>query len=362
MITHSATGTVPTMQDDNGTAGWDAINEALALVHPQQEPRHFGAALPWTLGGNDPLDGISVYWSEHGRPHWHYVTYGLSELFGKQSDDPALSGFGFELTFRLAAGDAASAADTPPSWPLNLLQNIARYVFQTGNAFEAGHHLDANGPIALDHATQLRYLAFVLDPQLAPRDTRNGRLQFLQLVGLTGDEVEAIKRWSTQGVLDVLEPRMPAWITDLERGSLLDDPALAAAVEQGSLRDGSSTGMLLLETLQWRVEDAATTLVLGAGQVPAMCELLALRLRHGRSLVLADGARQWEFLPGPQQSLQGDADSARFTLDPAGLEALLAAIQPRRGRYAVAGSGLLTIEVVPTQLRDAKGDVLREIG
>lgn len=47
--------------DDTDTPGWDAINAALAPLHAGQEPRHYGTALPYTLGGQDPLDGISVY-------------------------------------------------------------------------------------------------------------------------------------------------------------------------------------------------------------------------------------------------------------------------------------------------------------
>ena len=37
--------------DDTDTPGWDAINEALAPLYAGQEPRHFGTALPYTLGG-----------------------------------------------------------------------------------------------------------------------------------------------------------------------------------------------------------------------------------------------------------------------------------------------------------------------
>ena len=50
--------------DDTDTPGWDAINAALAPLYAGQEPRHFGTALPYTLGGQDPLDGISVYWAD----------------------------------------------------------------------------------------------------------------------------------------------------------------------------------------------------------------------------------------------------------------------------------------------------------
>lgn len=48
------------------------------------------------------------------------------------------SGFGFELTFRLAR---AEAEREPPAWPINLLQNLARYVFTGGNSLREGHRL-----------------------------------------------------------------------------------------------------------------------------------------------------------------------------------------------------------------------------
>ncbi|KRG85078.1 MULTISPECIES: suppressor of fused domain protein [Stenotrophomonas] len=344
-----------------GTAGWDAINAALRPVHAGQEPRHFGTAASYTLGGDDPLDGISVYWSPLPRPHWHYVTYGFSELYDKHSDDPEASGFGFELTFRLAAEAGEDGSGTPPTWPLNLLQNVARYVFGSGNVFEAGHHLDANGPIALDSGTRLRHLAFVADPQLPAIQTPNGRLDFLQMVGLTDDEMAAVRRWSTAGVLEALAPAMPSWITELARDSLLADAALAGQVEAGSRREGSSTGMLFVETLDWSDEGVVTTLVLGAGQVESVLELLPLRLHHDRPLVVLGRERQWRFEPGVADDLQLDEDSARCVLCDASIAAMLAGIRAERGVYRLPG-GKLQVEVVPTQLRDGRGNVIGEIG
>jgi len=347
--------------DETGTAGWDAINAALRALYPRQEPRHYGTLVSHTLGGDDPLDGISVYWSENPRPHWHYVTYGFSELYGKQSEDPQESGFGFELTFRLAADAGQDGGGTPPAWPLNLLQNVARYVFGSGNVFEAGHHLDANGPIALEADTQLRHLAFVADPQLPAIDTPNGRLDFLQMVGLTDDEMAAVRRWSTLGVLDALAPAMPSWVTALARGSLLADPALAARVEAGSRREGSSTGMLFVDTLDWSADATGITLVLGAGQVGSVLELLPLRLPHDRPLVVLGRERQWRFEPGVADDLQLDEDSARCVLSDATLGAMLQTVRAARGVYPLPG-GRLQVEVVPTQLRDGHGKVIREIG
>ena len=91
--------------------------------------------------------------------HYHFVTYGFSELYEKESDDPEMSGYGFELTFRLAC-DAADD-DEPPAWPLNFLQNLARYVFSTGNAFDERHHLTLNGPIALGEETGITAIMLV---------------------------------------------------------------------------------------------------------------------------------------------------------------------------------------------------------
>lgn len=141
-------------------AGFDAIAEALRRLYPGQDGFYYGTIIPYVLGGQDPLSGVEVWKSVRGTPHWHYVTYGFSELYEKESDDPAVSGFGFELTFRLKRGEEKD----PPVWPVSLLQNLARYVFSSGNVFGAGHHMDANGPIALDTDTKLTALGFMPTP------------------------------------------------------------------------------------------------------------------------------------------------------------------------------------------------------
>src|SRR5258708_1224012 len=127
--------------------GWDAIDSTLKPIYGKVKPFHYAAVPHYALGGNDPLDGISVYKSVTGHLHWHYVTYGFSELYRKETKDPEYSGYGFELTFRLSC---AKAEKQPPSWPLNLLQNLARYVFQSGRVLMPGHFFNCNGPVALE--------------------------------------------------------------------------------------------------------------------------------------------------------------------------------------------------------------------
>ena len=41
--------------------GWDAIDKAVDVLYPGAEPLHFGTVLKASMGGPDPLDGISIY-------------------------------------------------------------------------------------------------------------------------------------------------------------------------------------------------------------------------------------------------------------------------------------------------------------
>lgn len=66
-------------------------------------------------------------------------------------------GDAIELTFRVVRG---KDEEGPPAWAINLLQNMARYVFNSGNIFSAGDFFDANGPICLGADTKLTALAF----------------------------------------------------------------------------------------------------------------------------------------------------------------------------------------------------------
>jgi len=167
--------------------------------------------------------------------HWHFVSYGMSDLYGKETDDSEVSGWGLEFTLRLRRNDEPE----PPSWALSLLNNLARYVFQTGNVFDLGHHMDLNGPIALGSETAIRAIAFAKDVQLGNIVTPHGRVTFIQVVGLTVDEYDAVQAWDAEKFLDLLSTRDPWLVTDLHRTTWLRDSEFAGEVEAGSRRDGS---------------------------------------------------------------------------------------------------------------------------
>ncbi|MDP9122558.1 MAG: suppressor of fused domain protein, partial [Acidobacteriota bacterium] len=268
--------------------GWASLDAALGRLYGSQEPLHYGTLVKFALGGPDPLDGISVYPRDTPVPHWHFVTYGLSELYEKESDDPSTSGYGFELTLRLrrTTGDAE-----PPAWAINFLQNLARYVFSSGNAFAAGHHMDLNGPIALDRETAIRAVAFTPDPELEPLATPFGRVELLEVVGLTLDELRAIKAWNTAGLLELLAGRLPLLVTDLGRASSLSDPSFAAEVARRTAAEGSSTGTLFIAAARFQVRRSPSLrrrleIVLGVTGARELKVVLPGRLPRGRGLNL----------------------------------------------------------------------------
>src|SRR5262245_17041234 len=199
-----------------------------ALYPGQHNPPHVAAVPPPLLGGDGLINGISGYRAENPS-HWHLVTYGFSELYAKESDDPDVSGWGFELTMRLPRGKAEKQ---PPNFALNFLFNLGRYVRRSRNPLGSGHVMDLNGPICTGADTAIRAVAFTTDPQLGEIQTPNGSVEFVQVVGVTIDEYHACGDWHTARVMEVLRETNPLLITDLARRSTFEDPALSRRLQE----------------------------------------------------------------------------------------------------------------------------------
>ncbi|MFD3706848.1 suppressor of fused domain protein [Nocardia sp. NPDC058658] len=82
-------------------SGLMAIENALQPIYGDTEGQQWGTLISWTLGGPDPLDPVRVYPRADPVPHWHYISFGMTELDEKESENPEESGWGFEFTFRL---------------------------------------------------------------------------------------------------------------------------------------------------------------------------------------------------------------------------------------------------------------------
>jgi hypothetical protein len=212
--------------------GWAAIDRALAELYPGQVPHQFASERPYDLEGRAPLPAVAGY-EGRGPAHWHLVGYGLSELFEKTSPDPEHSGFGFELTLRLPrpAGEQA-----PPAWAVRLMQALGHYVLSGHAELDTGHLVDLGGPLAPARVGEgdeprpcaLEGVVLVPDPRLCAIDTPFGRVLFLQLFGLTRDELEPMTGWSLERKVGLVMEHDPLAITDPARGSMREDRRKAA--------------------------------------------------------------------------------------------------------------------------------------
>jgi suppressor of fused-like protein len=339
--------------DGERSSGWNAIDRALAPIYASTEPLHYGTVRPYGFGGDDPIPGISVYARVDPAPHWHFVTYGFTELFRKDSDDPEESGHGFELTLRLArAADDAQ----PPTWALNFLQNLARYVFSTGNAFAAGHKMGLNGPIALEHATKITAVCFADDPELGDIESPFGKARFVQVVGITDDEYLVIQEWSTGGLVEILQQRIPFLLTDLARSSVLDDPSTAELVRERIDREGSSEDLTFAGELVFSADGGQLVIELGALYAATLPRAMRGRLRHHRAYELRGRDATLRIEPGEAPGYRIDGSELILEITQELAAEIEAALRDTlAGTYRFTTWPLLTIAVAPSIIRGQDG-------
>ena len=196
--------------------GWEAIDACFEALYPGQKPRHYGTnmAKRAIFGGDQYLDGYSVYQSAHG--HLHIITYGMSELYtNEESFGGEWDKSGYEMTVRLPLCE-----ETDFMWAIDMLGNLARYTYTSKRFFSPLEYISGGGnPIRVGTDSALRGLLIVNDPELPGVDTLYGRLDFLQMVGITQPEVDALKADSSQAsvLVEKMQQDDSFLITDLAR-------------------------------------------------------------------------------------------------------------------------------------------------
>lgn len=334
--------------DEYPAPGWDAIDQALLPIYGDQEPLHYASVPKFILGGSDPLDGISIYRAERPIPHWHWATYGFTELYEKEGENPDYSGFGFELTFRLRRSPEETE---PPAWAYNFLQNLARYVFKTGNVFGEGHHLPLNSPIALGQETRIWAAMFVRDPELGVTDSPNGRFEFLQVVGITVDELNVAKEWDASSFLEILGRVTPNWITDLARGPIMEDPAIDAGIRERARQEGSSTANLLIDPLEICAQPGGAVCVsFATTAVDGVRSLLRGRIPNEAPAVITGGGVRVEILPVSEPYSRLDGTTLTLGLTPELALSIADALVRVAGDYSWPELPGVIIRVIPSQI------------
>ncbi len=201
-------------EDDEWSPGWDEIEDAFSEVYGDCEPDHYGTVITSraVFGGPEYLDGYSVYTSDKG--YSHIVTFGMSELYAvEESFGHDFSKWGYEMTIKLK-----NEPHDKCIWAMDMMSNLARYTFKSERWFEPGQYVGTSlTPESLDLSRPESLITSIIvtnDTEIKTRQTIYGELAFLQLVGITTAEFEAVK--NDRSLVPVLLERLRADYPDLE--------------------------------------------------------------------------------------------------------------------------------------------------
>lgn len=229
--------------------------------------------------------------------------------------------------------------------------------------------MNLNSAIAVGSSSLLRAILFTRDPALPSTiDTPNGALTMLQVVGVTLDEVLAVKQWDSQKFLILFEQHITGALTDLERDSLFSNPAFATCVQMAISTDGSSTGTLFPAAASFRGDSSGATrrviVKLGANGVRELLQVFPGRLPFDRPLTIVCRDRAicftpsrtagWESTPG-EPTLQIHS-THQFASE------LLAVLKAEAGEYHFESMPNLSMVVERSAISDRDGIIVEWIG
>lgn len=176
-------------EDEEYSPGWQAIDDAFEKLYPGQEPDHFGTLITSRamFGGEDYLDGVSVYTSNKG--YKHLVTYGMTVLYGdEEAFGGEWNGWGYEMTMKLREDSTENC-----KWAINMMSNLARYTYKSNRFFEPNQYVKGNGTsLHIGEDSMITALLLVNDTEAETQMSVYGKTEFIQLVGITESEIQAI--------------------------------------------------------------------------------------------------------------------------------------------------------------------------
>ena len=205
------------IQQPQNTDGWDSIEAEFFRVYPTQvNPKHYAPLIKWKFGGPDPLDGISIY---DAGDYWHFVTFGLSELYEKENEDKDISGYGFEFTYKLKKG-CYDDEEAELKSACALLQQLGKLVIVDKAIIKPNEYLYTGQTEGVDSKGRSKITGFITMPDSTVNiiNTPNGRVEFLQIIGVTDSELKLVMDKKIN--VRELYGEIPSDVTDYMRSAI----------------------------------------------------------------------------------------------------------------------------------------------
>lgn len=335
---------MPTNEDQ--APGLDAINQALTSFYGQKPDKIFSEnQLAGT--GASALESISVYRSQADKSHWHYITFGFSELFEKESENAQMSGLGFELTFRLVASTNENQA---PEWPFSLLNQLAQMIFENGIYLQPGSLIELPNSIRSvpSPAARIDSVLIARDLELGTINTINGRVDFLQAVGITEAEVGILKRWRGDKFIESAKAKLGRLLlTDPGRESITEDPCMALKLEESITRDGTGDIVIDCPLAEW-IFTYKASVSFGIDIVPKLKAQLLEGLSSNRDIVIRGSESKIVFRNGKEANFKIENDVLILEVTESDAQAFLGQLQAIPSSYSL-GNLPVGIELVDAQ-------------
>jgi hypothetical protein len=136
--------------------------------------------------------------------------YTNEEAFGGE-----WSCWGYEMTIKLKENSTEDCM-----WAIDMLSNLANYTYTKKRLFEPMQFVAGNGTsLHIGVESDITALLVVNDTEANGIDTVHGRVDFIQLVGITQRELEVLKedRNKAEILVENMKKDNPYLITDMKR-------------------------------------------------------------------------------------------------------------------------------------------------
>ena len=147
-------------------------------------------------------------------------SFGLTEIYEKETENPEYSGYGYELTFKLKK-DNYENEELELKGICGILQSIARITFTRGEIFKSYEYLYTGQTQGIDTKGQSNITGFITipDKELKSIDTPNGKVEFVEFIGVTDKELLAIQNKELS--VEDLYNKLGTDVTSYNRNSIL---------------------------------------------------------------------------------------------------------------------------------------------